>query len=120
MRIHIGNLGDVFIEEKHKSIEYTTEFWRGFMLTTSSRAEEHRCDICGGKTPAERGKGITNALRVASWIDITRPEGDARRYAHPECLEKVHTQPREWPAGLSYHPRRDTPERELQRRAISA
>ena len=70
MRIHIGNLGDVrlnvFVEEKHKSIEYTTEFWRGFMLTTSSRAEEHRCDICGGKKPVIRDR-VEDGVEPRKW-----------------------------------------------------
>ena len=100
--------------------EYTTEFWCGHMFTASSRSEEHVCAICGKKTPADRGKGLAlgKSARVASWIDITRPEGDTRLYAHLECLEKVHMDQDKWPAGVMYYRRRNSTARIAQQRAI--
>ena len=111
---------NVFAEAKSsltKNPEYTLEFWRGFGLTLASRNDPHRCTICGRDTPAERGTGA-GAKKVVGWVDITRPEGDIRVYAHPECLERVHDKPELHPASLSYCPREDTKERTLQRRAI--
>ena len=111
---------NVFAEAKSslvKNPEYTLEFWRGFGITLASRNDPHRCAICGRDTPAARGTGA-GAKKVVGWIDITRPEGDVRVYAHPECLERVHDKPELHPASLSYCPREDTEERTLQRRAI--
>ncbi len=108
--IHSTCAGSI-IEDKTKDPEYKLEGWMGHGLCFSPRADSHRCDVCGKPTK-------TRPDRTVGWMDLARPDGDHRRYAHAECLEAIHKRAELWPKGTYYRTIRPSAERKRQWEAI--